>query len=62
MLIKDNIVDGKWRQASIIRGLSEEYGISNVVFENLVYAGKRVLSAEDLNLDAGTHTENITFK
>ncbi len=62
ILIKDNIVDQRWRQESIIRGLSDEHNISNVVFDNLLYAGKQVLSAEDLDLDAGTHTKNITFK
>ncbi|MGD9265427.1 MAG: hypothetical protein PVJ71_06595 [Lysobacterales bacterium] len=62
VLIKDNVVDQRWRHTSIIRGLSDEHDISNVVFENLLYVGKPVLSAEDLNLDAETHTKNITFK
>jgi hypothetical protein len=32
------------------------------VFENLLYAGKPVLSAGDLDLDAVTHTKNIIFR
>ena len=62
ILIKDNIVDQRWRQTSVIRGLSDEHNISNVVFDNLLYAGKQVLSAEDLDMDSSTHTKNITFK
>ncbi len=62
ILIKDNIADEKWRNQSQILGLSEDYGISNVVFENLVYAGKRVLSAEEANLKVGPFAEDIIFK
>jgi hypothetical protein len=62
ILIKDNVVDQKWRQASIIRGLSDKHDISNVVFDNLLYSGKQVLSAEDLDLEIGPHARNITFK
>ena len=62
ILIKDNIVDQKWRQPAIVWGLSDEHNISNVVFDNLLYAGKQVLSAEDLDLNMSKHAKNITFK
>jgi hypothetical protein len=62
ILIKDNMVDQRWTQPSRISGLAEGHGISGVLFDNLVYAGKQCLSAEDLNLDAGPHATNITFQ
>jgi len=62
ILIKDNIVDERWAQASLIRGLSEDHGISGVVFENLVYAGKQSRSPEDIDLKVGPHAKGISFK
>ena len=62
ILIKDNIADVRWLLPPRIRGFSGEHDISNVVFDNLVYAGKHCLSAEDCDIDAGTHTKAITFK
>jgi hypothetical protein len=62
ILIKDNVVDERWMLPSEITGLDDEHGISNVVFDNLVYAGKHCLSEEDANLRAGPFTKDIVFK
>lgn len=62
ILIKDNIVDEEWTQASLIEGLSEDHDISGVLIDNLVYAGKQCLSPTDLNLEAGPHTTDIEFR
>lgn len=62
VLIKDNVVDGTWRQASLIKGISAEHGISNVVFDNLTIAGKTCRSADDIPLEAGPHVRGISFK
>jgi hypothetical protein len=62
VLIKDNVVDRSWRQASLIRGLSAEHGISGVVFENLDIAGTMCRSADDIPLEAGPHAREISFK
>jgi len=62
VLIKDNVVDERWMLPSQIIGLDGEHGISDVVFDRLVYAGKHCLSQEDANLRAGPFTKNIIFK
>ena len=62
VLIKDNIVDERWSQPSLIKGLSEDHDISNVLFENFVYAGEKVLSPDVANIDAGPHTNGISFR
>jgi hypothetical protein len=62
VLIKDNIADGRWAQASLIRGLAGDAGISGVVFENLVYAGRQCRSPQDLGLEIGPHAKDISFK
>ena len=62
VLIKDNVVDERWMLPSELIGLDEEHGISDVVFDNLVYAGKHCLSEEDANLRAGPFTKDIVFE
>jgi hypothetical protein len=62
VLIKNNLVDERWVLPSQLIGLDEEHGISNVVFDNLVYAGRHCLSEEDANLRAGPFTKDIVFK
>ena len=62
VLIKDSVADEQWPQASRIVGLSEDHEISDVIFENLVIAGKRCLSGEDARLEAGPHTDAISFQ
>jgi hypothetical protein len=62
VLIKDNIADERWAQASLIRGLAGDAGISGVVFENLVYAGRQCRSPQELGLEIGPHAKDISFK
>lgn len=62
ILIKDNVADEKWSQSSQMVGLDEEHGVSNVVFENLTYAGKHCRSEEDADLYVGPFTKDIVFK
>lgn len=62
VLIRDNTADATWAQQSQLIGLDEEHGISNVVFDNLVYAGKHCLAAEDANLHVGSFTKDVAFK
>jgi hypothetical protein len=62
VLIKDNIVDERWSQPSLIKGFSEDHDISNVLFENFVYVGERVLSPDVANIEVGPHTKEVSFR
>ena len=62
VLIKDNIVDERWSQPSLIKGLTEDHDISNVQFENFVYAGEKILSPETASIEAGPHANGISFR
>jgi hypothetical protein len=62
VLIKNNLVDERWMLPSQITGLDDEHVVANVVFDNLVIAGKRCLSKEDANLETGPFTKDIVFK
>ena len=62
ILIRDNVADEEWAQRSMIVGLDENHGVSNVVFDNLFYAGRRCLSPEEANLHVGLFAKDIVFK
>ena len=44
-----------------MNGFSSERGISDVRFQNVVIAGKKVMSAEDARLQANEHVRGLQF-
>ncbi|MCD8043371.1 MAG: glycosyl hydrolase family 28 protein [Tannerellaceae bacterium] len=54
--------DGIGENPSIIEGYSQEYGIRNVTFENLVIRDKRMKSLQEANIRVGKFAEGVKIK
>lgn len=48
--------------ASIIEGYSDEYGIEDILFDNIVINGKKIKTFDEGNIKIGKHTKNINLK
>jgi len=62
LLIKDCIFYEPFPNASSIEGLDEEHTIEGIVFDNVIYRGKKVTSLEDLGIKENPFVKNIIFK
>jgi hypothetical protein len=59
---KDIFYDGVGEVTAVINGVDEERKVQNITFDNLVIRGKRILTAEQGNIQIGEFAENIIFK
>lgn len=62
VLIKDCSVLQTFPMGSQIYGLDERHTIEDVVFDNFVVAGKKVLTLEDLGIHETPFVENVVIK
>lgn len=62
VLVKDNVFYQAFPKPSEIYGLDETSLIQNVIFENLVIAGKKINSFEEGNILTNEFIRNVVFK
>ncbi len=62
LLIKDNTFERFSPNDAMMQGFDDEHLIENVVFENLVIAGRKRLSDEDARMTVSRFTRNVVFK
>lgn len=62
LLIKDNTFERFSPNDSMLQGLDDEHLIKNVVFENLVIAGRKCMSDEDARMTVGRFTDGVVFR
>ena len=53
---------GKYVNPSLMEGYDENRKVSDILFENIVLNGKRVVSLEELNADRKGFVENVRVK
>jgi len=62
LLIKDNTFEQFSPGDSLLEGLAAGHRIENVVFENLVIAGRERANASDAGIKISRFVENVDFK
>jgi hypothetical protein len=60
--LKNVSLTGSIAAHSEILGCDEEHGVTGVTLENVTYLGKKVRSAEDMNLTLNEFVSDIEFK
>ena len=61
VLFKDIYYNGEKEETSCIEGYNEEFVVEQVLFDNIVIGGKKVLSAKEANIVVGKYARGICF-
>ena len=60
--VKDVKVTSKLKTESVISGADENHTVENVAFKNLTINGKKITSADEMDLKIKSHVKNVTFR